>query len=377
MYINQKVSNHLLPSFLLSILSLALACLPVFADETLPSFEEVSAIREIQTQTYEAVGTVKPCSEIRIESQVNAQVKTVQVQAGARVNQGQLLLTLDERQALSRLDGAKASLNQAVAARKQALQAMEAARAADTEARLQYNRVKKYYDSQAATKRELEVAQSAHDQAKAGLKRAGQSLSAADSGIRQAKELLAQAKVAAGFCRIKAPASGEVIRRLVEPGDLALPGKPLMILRTESGFRMEAHVREGLIHRIAPGMKLTARIMSLGVSCEAVVEEVIPYADPETRTFLIKALLPEIQGIYPGMYGKLLIPEETRQVVMIPKNAVIYTGQLELVRVKTQQGWSLRYITTGNESQGQVEVLSGLSGKEILGVPKNHTQGEQ
>ncbi len=377
MSIHQTVNKNLLQSFLLSILLITAVCFPVFADEVLPSFEEVRAVREIQIQTYGAVGTVKPCSEIRIESQVNAQVKNVQVQAGAQVNQAQLLLTLDERQALSRLDGAKASLNQAVAARKQALQAMAAARAADTEARLQYNRVKKYYDSQAATKRELEVAQSAHDQAKAGLKRAGQSLSAADSGIRQAKELLAQAKVAAGFCRIKAPARGEVIRRLVEPGDLALPGKPLMILRTESGFRLEAHVREGLINRIAPGMKLATQIMSLGVSCEAVVEEVIPYADPETRTFLIKALLPEIQGIYPGMYGKLLIPEETRQVVMIPKDAVICTGQLELVRVKNQQGWSLRYITTGNESQGQVEVLSGLSGGEIVGIPKHDTAGEK
>ncbi len=362
---------------MLPIMIIIGVCLPVFAGDTSPSFEEVRAVRETRTQTYEAVGTVKPCSEIRIESQVNAQVKTVQVQAGAHVNQGQLLLTLDERQALSRLDGAKASLNQAVAAQKQALQAMAGARAADTEARLQYNRVKKYYESQAATKRELEVAQSAHAQAKAGLKRAGQSLASADSGIRQAKELLAQAKVAAGFCRIKAPAKGEVIRRMVEPGDLALPGKPLIILRTESGFRMEAHVREGLINRIAPGMKLTTRIMSLGVTCESVVEEVIPYADPETRTFLIKALLPEIQGIYPGMYGKLLIPEETRQVIMIPKDAVIYAGQLELVRVKNGQGWSLRYITTGNESQGQVEVLSGLSGEEILGISKHHTRGEQ
>ncbi len=371
-------------SILLSIVISMGLCLPVFADDGSQAFEEVQAVRKTQVQIYEAVGTVKPRSEIRIESQVNAQVKQVLVQAGSRVSRGQVLVILDNRQAISRLDGAKASLRQATAMRKQAVQAMAAAKASYTEAHLQYKRVKEYYASHAATKRELERAESAHAQAMAELNRAKQALAAADSGIRQAKELVAQATVGEGFYQIKAPVDGEVIRRMVEPGDLALPGKPLMALRTQAGFRMEAHVREGLIHSISPGMELGAKITSLGTTCKAVVEEIVPYADPDTRTFLVKAVLPSIQGMYPGMYGKLLIPEGEQQVVLVPKQAVMYAGQLELVRVKQQDDWGLRYIKTGAEikdvSDPQsgilVEVLSGLSGEEILAIPEPQTQGE-
>jgi HlyD family secretion protein len=98
----------------------------------------------------------------------------------------------------------------------------------------------------------------------------------------------------------------------------------------------------------------------------AQVEEIIPYADPRTRTFLVKAILPEIEGIYPGMYGKLLIPSGTTEVVLIPPGAIRRIGQLEMVKVKKGDIWESRYIKTGKIHGELVEVLSGLSGNEIL-----------
>ena len=330
--------------------------------------EQVQARRETVVHHYAAVGTVKPRSETQIESQVQAQVKSVHVQAGDQVQKGDILITLDARQATSRLDGARASLNRAIAGKQQALQGVNAAEAAHTEAKLQYDRIRGYYKSQAATKQELEAAESAYVQAKAALTRSREALSAANSGIRQAQELVSEVKVGADFSKIRAPATGEVIRSMVEPGDLALPGKPLIALRTESGFRLESHVREGLIQKVRPGMTLKANLTTLGISCDAVVEEIIPYADPQTRTFLIKALLPVIEGIYPGMYGKLMIPDMSREVVLLPEKAVIHTGQLELVRVDTDTGWQLRYIKTGKREGDMIEVLSGLKGGEVVGV---------
>ncbi len=67
---------------------------------------------------------------------------------------------------------------------------------------------------------------------------------------------------------------------------------------------------------------------------ETDVEEIIPYADPQTRTFLVKAALPFINGLYPGMFGKLRIPVLTEKVVVIPANALRKVGQLELVRAQ-------------------------------------------
>lgn len=358
------------------IVCLLSADLKLFAEEPVKqdskSYTPVETVQaSVQTveSTYTAVGTVKPRSETSIEAQVNAQVLRVHVQPGDSVKKGDLLITLDDRQATSRRDGATAALNAAKAGREQAIQGVNAAEAAYKEAKLQYDRINGYYKSQAATKQELEMAESGYMQARAALKRAKDVLSASEAGIRQAMGALSETHVGLEFSKITAPANGEVIKRMVEPGDLALPGKPLISLRTESGFRIEAHVREGLIGKVKPGMVLKAEISTLGLTCNTEVEEIIPYADPETRTFLVKATLPgEIAGIYPGMYGKLLIPESEQDVVLLPSKAVIVTGQLELVRVKTDKDWQLRYIKTGRRSGEMVEVLSGLKGDETVGV---------
>lgn len=356
----------------------------------LPEKRVKASVQRVE-ERYTAIGTVKPRSETMIEAQVSAQVQKVHVQPGDKVNRGDLLITLDDRQASSRRDGATAALNSAKSGREQAMQGVNAAEAAHKEAKLQYDRISGYYKAQAATKQELEMAESGYLQAKAALKRAKDALSASEAGIKQAMGVLSETHVGLEFSRITAPATGEVIKRMVEPGDLALPGKPLIALRTETGFRIEAHVREGLIGRVKPGMMLKAEITTLGVICDTEVEEIIPYADPATRTFLVKAALPDaIDGIYSGMYGKLLIPETTEEVVLIPSEAVIITGQLELVMVKVdgdpsnesksdinsnsqkvrddQERWQLRYIKTGKQSGDMVEVLSGLKGDETVGV---------
>jgi RND family efflux transporter MFP subunit len=337
----------------------------------------VTAVSTTVMETWPAVGTVRPRSETKIQAQIQAQVKAVHVRAGDPVKPGDLLVTLDSRQPLSRLDRAIQGLESSTAARQKALQGIASARAAHKEAMLNFQRIKGYLTANAATRQELETAESNFIQAKAGLSMAKEARGEADSGIKQAKEVVKQARVGLGFTRITAPVRGEVIQRLVEPGDLALPGTPLVMLRTKTGFRIEAHVREGLVSRVTPGTRLTAEIPTLGTFCQAVVEEIVPYADPETRTFLVKAAIDPVKGLYPGMYAKLMIPESETEVILIPRSCVIRTGQLELVRVRTDQGWERRYVTTGKENGDQIEVLSGVAPGEVLGTGKIEKTGEE
>jgi HlyD family secretion protein len=319
------------------------------------------------TEFYEAVGTVRPVTEASIESQVTAQVLDVKVRPGDKVFKNQVLISLDNRQLMSRLDQAKQTLKTAISGKEQAKQAVIAAKAAFTEAESDYKRTKIYFKSQAATSKDMEKAESAYLQAKASLNRIEETLSASESGIRQAEEIVKEAEIALGYTEISAPESGNVIKRLVEQGDLALPGKPLMILQTSGSLRLEAYVREGLIRKIQPGTALKVTITTFNETATATVEEIIPYADPQTRTFLVKALLPRISGIYPGMFGKLLIPVKDLQVVVIPKIAVRHIGQLELVTVKENNVWKIRFIKTGKTFGDKIEVLSGLSGDETIG----------
>ncbi|MFC1515303.1 efflux RND transporter periplasmic adaptor subunit [Thermodesulfobacteriota bacterium] len=325
------------------------------------------ARKEIVTEWYEAVGTVRPRTENRIESQITAQVLDVKVRPGDSVSKDQLLISLDDRQLKSRLDQARQSLKSAVAGKNQAKQAVFAAEAAFKQTESEYHRTKTYFESQAATAQDLERAESAFLQARAQVRRAKEALVATNAGIRQAEEFVKESTIALGYTRITAPETGEVLKRFVEPGDLALPGKPLIALRTTGALRLEAHVREGLISRVKPGAKLNVNIQTLNRTVGADVEEIVPYADPQSRTFLVKASLPQIDGLYPGMFGKLLIPVEQHAAVLMPLTAVRRVGQLELVWVKEDGRWKSFFIKTGKVRGDFVEILSGLSGDETVG----------
>ncbi|WP_027357996.1 efflux RND transporter periplasmic adaptor subunit [Desulforegula conservatrix] len=319
------------------------------------------------TDWYEAVGTVRPRTESRIEALVTANVKSVEVSAGAKVKKDQVLAEIDDRQLVAKLDQAKQALAGARSAEKGATQAVASAQAAFTQADSEYKRVQKYFSSQAATARELEEAKSRYLQAEAGLQQAKEALSGARSGIRQVEEVVKEAEIGLGYTKIKAPADGEILNRMVEPGDLASPGKPLFMMKTSGLMRLEAFVREGLINSVKPGQLLKVSMPNLKNEIDATLEEIVPYADPKSRSFLVKASISKDEGIYPGMFGKLLIPLEKHEAVVLPAESIQKIGQLELVMVQKEKGWERRYVKTGSFSDGKTEILSGLTGDEIIG----------
>lgn len=336
--------------------------------QTLSPAKTVVAERVERTEWCKAVGTIRPRTESRMESRITGQVLEVVVQAGARVAKGDLLLRLDDRQARSRLDQAKEALHGATAAKKQAVQSVAAAKAGFQQAESDWKRVRQFFQEGAATQREKEQAASRYQQAMANEKRATEALRGADAGIRQAREIVKEAGIALGYTRITAPEAGEVLQRLVEPGDLAVPGKPLLVLKTSGGLRLEAHVREGLMGTVGPGKALFVAIDTRNLLLPCVVEEVVPYADPRSRTFLVKVTLPEGNGLYPGMFGTLRIPVGKRPAVVVDGAAVRRVGQLDLMTVETEGGWERRYVTCGEMVAGRREILSGLDGGERVAV---------
>lgn len=336
-------------------------------NEPAPAAFDKAAVQTI-IEWYEAVGTIRPRTESGIEAQVPGQVTDVKVRPGDKVQKGQILVSLDSRQFQSRVDQARQGMKGAAAGKEQARQGVIAAQAAFKQAESDYKRTQSYFNSQAATKRELEAAESAYLQAKAGLSRAQEALTGAEAGIRQAGEMVKEAEIGTGYTTIRAPESGEVLKRMVEPGDMAMPGKPLIMLQTAGSLRMEAYVREGMINKVKPGDALQVSITTLNITADATVEEVVPYADPQSRSFLVKTSLPTIPGLFPGMFGKLLIPIQQQQVIVIPETAVLRVGQLEMVSVKEGEVWKRRFVKVGKKIGDKVEVLSGLSGNETVGI---------
>ena len=147
-----------------------------------------------------------------------------------------------------------------------------------------------------------------------------------------------------------------------------MTGKALLTLQTDKTLRLEALVREKSIHSIKTGQELQVNIPSLPSPLKGIVDEVVPVADPGTRTFVVKVSLPESPGLLPGMFAYLQVPVAEQEVVLADQKAILSIGQLEMVRLKTRDTWQDVFVLTGQKYKDQIEILSGLQGGETLAL---------
>ena len=327
------------------------------------------------TEYYEAVGTVRPKTETRIEAQITGRILEIPVRPGEKLKKGNLLVLLDDRESKTKLDQARLALTSAKARKEKAKEGRLSARAVLNQAESSYKRLKTLFDSDIVTSHELEAAESTYLQAKARLEQAEEALKEADSEVLRVEKTIEQSRIALGYTRILAPEVGEVVKRLAEPGDLAWPGKPLLIIQTRGELRLEAQVREGLIRSVPLGAELETVITALNESLKGIVEEIVPSADPMTRTFLVKIGLPHHESLFPGMFGRLLIPIEEKEIIVVPKDAVLNIGQMEVVTILENNRWKKIFVKTGKEIDNhRLEILSGLDGGEQLALKRKEDE---
>ncbi|MFT4588342.1 MAG: HlyD family secretion protein [Candidatus Binatia bacterium] len=306
----------------------------------LPKPERTAQVaEEMQSVWYEAVGSVQSRTRTTVAAQIASRILEVNGEAGGVVKAGELLVVLDDQEIKARLE--------------QTRSALAATRAADAQARSAFARVEKLFRQEAATQEQFEAGDA---------RRKG-----AAAEVAAAEQKLNEAQVALGYARIQSPAGGVIAERLVEPGDMAFPGKPLLALHDAENLRLEAQVREGLIGHVKIGSKVEIELTTRDETVVGEVVEVVPSADPVSRSFLVKAALPKIEGLYPGMFGKLRVRLGERPTILVPDEAIARVGQLTTVIAYSNERWSRRYVTVGALIDGHREILSGLSSGDTVG----------
>lgn len=326
--------------------------------------KRVAARKVALPQYHEAVGTLQTRTSGRIEAQVTGRVEQVAVRSGDLVGKGSLLVKIDDRTLRARHQQAQQVLSVAVQHKIQAERAIEAARAAEARVLAEYKRIRGFLAQQAATQREMEAIEAERSQVQAALAQAVAALAAAESDIEGARRRVDEAAVALDYARILAPMNAQVVERHVDPGDLAMPGKVLLTLQDENTLRLEALVPESLVGRLALDQKVEVLVADRHVMGQ--VEEIVPAADPRSRSVVVKVTLADREGLFPGMFGRLKVPLDARPAVMVPVAAVKRVGQLDMVQVAEEERIKTLLVTTGARMEEEIEILSGLRGDEQL-----------
>lgn len=282
-------------------------------------------------------GTVTARTVAQIASKVPARVLEIRVGAGDPVKTGQVLARLDEQELRARLNQARAAL--------------AAAEAHSARAGADARRTQNLFDQEAATRQMLDAALAASRSSAAQ--------------VAEARAAIAAAESVAGEGILRAPFDGAVIKRLMDPGDMALPGQPILTMQSVQHLRVEAAIPESCARLLQQGQGLKALIGS--EDYPAKVEEIAPAADPQTRTVLIKAALDPQAHTQPGTFVWLEQACGRYSALLIPEGAVRRTGQLENVRVVLDGKSTLRHVRTGKIHDGSIEILSGLKeGERVL-----------
>lgn len=343
-----------------------------------PVAVSVEVVQEASApETIVITGVVRPRRTATIAAQVMAQVRDVVVEESQRVTAGQTLINLDDRQLHARVQAADAMRDEAEAATAASAQAVRAAEARLALAIATHERFETLLSKESASQHEYDVAEAGRRAAEADLEQARAQQTQAEAQRGQAEAETATARTILGFARIAAPIPGIVSQRHVDPGDLAIPGLPLLEIEG-AAYRLEAPIPASMITTVRVGQEVGVSIEALGADGPHTgrIAQIEPSSDDESRTFLAKIALSPSGGLRAGLYGQVSLLSGERSVRTVSPSAVVERGQIRSVYVAAGGVAQRRLVTLGGSVEGRYEVLSGLGvGERVILDPGELADG--
>ena len=324
-----------IPGLLFGLLAI-LPGMPVHAAEPLATAPV--QLREVE-QTYSIDGVVEATRQSTVSAQISGRVKAIYFDVGDRVNKGQVILRIDEREANQALAGSRAQLSQAEAALQNA--------------RLNYERSQQLFAQKFISQAALDKAKSDYDVARA-------QAAASEAGAEQSA-------LAQSYTSVVAPYPGVVSARMVELGEMVTVGKPLMTGFDPSQLRVIANVPQDRLKEIGIRPSVTVEVPSLSRWIKAASVTVQPSADVRTHSTQVRVDLPSNQAnVYPGMFVRTHFVVGKASKMLIPVTAVLRRSEVVAVYVVDDKDVPhLRQVRLGETNeQNEIEVLAGLNAGE-------------
>lgn len=334
---------------------------------------------------YEAVGTVRPRNSSVIAARIMGNVVKLYVREGDRVRAGQTLIELENREAGTQIAKARAGVHESTDALDEvdkniraAESAQQAANANEKLANTTFSRYRTLFERKSLSPQEFDEVRTKLDIAKAESERADRLLQAMKAKraqmlarIDQANAEVSGARIYASYSRLVSPINGIVVSKQADIGTMATPGAPLITIENDSSYQLEVAVEESQLSNIHLHDQARVQIEAIGEKdLTGSVVEIVPAADPNSRSYNVKLALPNTAGsqLRSGLYGKASFISGQRQALAIPQKAIMERGQLTSVFVVDESGVTrLRLVKTGKSFGEKVEVLSGLTdGDEIV-----------
>ncbi|MDZ7805227.1 efflux RND transporter periplasmic adaptor subunit [Thiohalophilus sp.] len=281
----------------------------------------------------DSVGSLVAINGTAVTTEVAGQISEIQFESGSHIEQGKVLLQLDD------------AVDQA---------ALDALRAERRLAEIKFKR------AQDLLKRQV-MSRSEYDEARA-------SFDAATARVKQQEATLRRKA-------IRAPFSGRLGIRQVNLGQYLEPGQPIVMLQALDPIYVDYTLPERYLPRLSTGQEIRVRVDAYaGESFNGQITAIDSGVDAGTRTIKLRATLANPEGrLQPGMFAKVktLAPEE-KTVLTVPRTAISYNTYGDFIYLidENDQGETIvkrQQIKTGETREGHVAIAGDIEvGQKIV-----------
>ncbi|MFQ5571047.1 MAG: efflux RND transporter periplasmic adaptor subunit [Rhodothermales bacterium] len=323
----------------------------------------------------EATGHLAPWRRAEISAEANGIIMDRPIEEGMRVEQGTLLLRLDDRDEQIELQEAEAELLKAWAeyAAKTVndrsvtpddTTSLAQARAAYRDAVEAFAHGEISSGDLQAIKRRFRLAE-----VTSGVQR--EAVQAVFAGLTQAEQRVERARLALSRTQLTAPFRGRVADLEVEVGQRIGPGNPVLTLLDDDRMKVEVDVLEADLVRLRNGATARVRVPALDDAVfSGTIYAINPSIDPKTGTGRVTVAVPNPEGqLIAGLFAYVeLETQRLKERLVVPAEAVLVRQGRDLV-FRIEQGraqWV--YVTVGARSGDEVEIIEGLSPSDTVAV---------
>jgi membrane fusion protein, multidrug efflux system len=286
----------------------------------------VPAERREFADELEALGTTRAAESVNIAARVSNVITAIRFDEGQRVQQGQVLVELENSEAQAQVAAAQSAL---------------------VESRAQHRRATELLRTQAVSASQVETL--------------------------EAKMLADQAALAAAQARladhvVRAPFDGYTGLRRVSMGALVTPGTVITTLDDTSTILLDFEVPETFLSAIAVDQTLNARSAAYPESrFPGVVATLDSRVDPVTRAITVRAHLDNPEGLLrPGMFMTVRVLRASAPMLLVPEQALVPIQSRQYLYVVVDGRVEQREVTIGRRTPGEVEIVSGIDEGEVV-----------
>lgn len=215
---------------------------------------------------------------------------------------------------------------------------------------------------------------------KADIDRLTATRDAANARVKVAQAQVGELRARSSRLNIVAPASGLVLDRMVEPGQVVSAGSGALFRIAQGGeMEMMARLSEVDLATLSTGLEATIVPTGSDKSFTGQIWQVSPVIDPQSRQGTARIALPYAPELRPGGFANATIASGTVVAPMLPESAILSDDKGSFVYiVDAENKAEIRRVRTGIVTAGGIAIMGGLNGNEriVLRAGGFLTEGE-